>query len=208
MAAPNKGTNGVTKKNGEVRLAREEYDALMSREERFVEIVADNARLTNHVNDLAGACDAQTRRLAGNDLKVQHLERISGLQAVLIDHLRAGSPNVAALADLSEFWREWQVHTRKSVDAKKVSESDVAKYEPDLFRSWAAWLRDADKVGRTILDSGSMTRIDIDNGGPRTAYEMQEHVIRRQNEEIAKLRAREDQLHQQVAELTKFKGNP
>ena len=193
--AAKKSTNGH---NGHVSLAREEYDALMSREEQFSVLTAENAKLQTQRLEIAQTVDAQAKHLSGFELKTMHLERINALQKVIVDMLN-DKGKVASLEDLSEFWRQWIIHTSNAVDAKKLTREDVLKFEPELFKTWRNWVNDSGKPDRTLNFGGSRTERDASQ--PRTQVELQEHTIRRQREENYKLANRVLQLESEIEAL-------
>jgi hypothetical protein len=195
-AAPN-GTNGS---NGHVSLAREEYSAFLACQENHQQLTADHERMRAINASLTETTDAQAKTLSMRDLRITYLERISSLQQLFIDQIRDGT-KVAAVADLSEFWHQWQVHTHKGVDAKKFGREDVTKYEPDLFKSWRNWVNDSGKVDRAFSESG--TRVDQASAVPGSAKEMQEHIIVRLRQDNASLANR---LLRLEAEIEAFKS--
>lgn len=193
-------TDGFNGRNGHVSLARVEYDALIGREETIMMAQAENAKLTNRTIDLAQTLDHQAKHLTNFELKVMHLERVSGLQGVFIDLLK-DKEKVATLEELSEFWRRWIIHTSKDIDARKVTREEVAKFEPDLFKMWRNWINDHGKADRGLNWAGSRA----DSQQPLTQAMMQTHMIARQREENVKLMARIQLLESEV-ETLKNKG--
>lgn len=192
-------SNGHNKHNGHVSLAREEYDAFVAREESYVELITKNAKTTNQLHDVAQLCDSQAKRMVESDLKITHLERVNATQATFIDMLRADAPMVASLGDLSEFWRQWTIHTHKAIEARKATNEEVAKFEPDLFRTWRNWVNDAGKTDRVLGMAGSqMTRGEYEATMPHNAREWQEHTIRRLREDNAKLSQQMRKLEDEI----------
>lgn len=179
-----KNSNGHNSSNGHVSVEREVYTALLAREESHAQLAGEHAKSSSQVVEQAVTIDAQRARLQEQDLRITQLERLAGLQRKLLDCI-TDTTKVASLEDLSEFWRQWIIHTTKAVDARKATREDVAKFEPDLFRTWALWLRDE---GRGFMFAGS--REEHESQQPKTTKELQEHVIRRLREENQKLQKR------------------
>jgi hypothetical protein len=198
-------TDGFNGRNGHVSLARVEYDALIGREETISMVTAENAKLTNRTFDLAQTLDVQAKHLTNFELKVMHLERINALQGVYIDLLK-DKDKVLGVQELSEFWKQWIVHTSNAVDNRKVAREEVAKVEPDLFRSWRNWVNDYGKADRSFSLSG--TRAERDANQPQTQAMMQTHIIARQREELAKLAAKVQQLEAEVEQHKKSTEKP
>jgi hypothetical protein len=190
--------NGFNGRNGHVSLAREEYEAFVAREEVISTVTAENAKLVNHNLDLTQTCDAQVKHLSNFELKIMHLERINGLQSVLIDLLK-DKVKVASLEDLSEFWRQWTIHTSKDIDSRKVVRDEVAKFEPNLFKTWRNWTNDSGGADRSLSWAG--TRAEREAQQPNTPGEMHAHTIRRLREENVKLMARTQQLESEIEAL-------
>ena len=183
-----------------VSLERPVYEAFLAREESYQQMAADLARIKNINLNLTDVCNAQVKRLSMNELRAMSLEGISQLQQLFVDMLRDGT-KVAALEDVSEFWRLWEIHTKKGLDARKFTREEIDKYEPDIFRSWRNWVNDAGKAGRTFNEAGSRT--ERDDATPGTAREMQEHIIVHLRQDNAKLTQRMQQLE---AEMEAFKA--
>lgn len=202
MATKKAATNGTTSgQNGHVSLAREEYSAFLAREESYQQLVADHARTKSINADLTMTLDAQARHLAMRDLTVTHLERLTSLQQLFLDALRDGA-KIESFVDLSEFWRQWQLHTHKGVDAKKFTREEAEKFEPDIFKTWRNWVNDAGRRDRTFSEAGS--RAERDAANPGTARELQEHIIVRLRQDNAKLANRVLALE---AEMETFKSD-
>jgi hypothetical protein len=191
------GTNGTS--NGHVSLAREEYAAFVAREETFGQVIDENARLKVINAGLNHTQNTQAQRMTEMQLKLAHLERIGELQLKLIEQLQGDAPKADAFQDMLAFWHLWQVHTKKALDARKTTEVEVAKYEPDLFRTWRNWVKDAGRVDRMFSEAGS--RSEREALMPKNAHEMQEHVIVRLRQDNAKLAARIAQLESASAEI-------
>lgn len=190
------GRNGHSFHNGHVSLAREEYDAFMSREEQFGVLTADHAKVVNRNIEMVQTMNAQAQHLSNFELKVTHLERINALQGAILDAIK-DPEKVASLEELSEFWKQWTVHTSNAVDARKLSREEVAKFEPDLFKTWRNWVNDRGRNDRTLSFAGS--RAEREAALPATQAELQEHTIRRQREENHKLAQRVQQLEAELA---------
>lgn len=193
-------TDGFKGRRGHVSLAREEYDALIGREEDIAVMTAENAKLTNRLIDQAQTLDAQAKHLSNFELKVMHLERINGLQSVIIDTLKDQAKTLG-LVELSEFWKQWTIHTSNVIDQRKVTREEVTKFEPDLFRSWRNWVNDYGKADRTLSLAG--TRAAHEAAQPQTQAMLQTHIIARQHEQIVKLAARAQLLEAEVEALKK-----
>lgn len=199
MATKKSATNG---QNGHVSLAREEYGAFLAREESYQQLFVEHEKTKVINRDFVMMCDMQARNLAVRDQRITHLERLTSLQQLFLDMVRDGT-KVTSVEDLSEFWRQWQVHVRKGVDAKKLAPAEVEKYEPDLFRSWRNWVNDAGKMDRVFSEAGSRAEVDQAMSGMGSAKEMQEHTIVRLRQENAKLANR---LLKLEAEIESFKS--
>lgn len=198
-----KTTNGSSNgRNGHVSLAREEYDAFMALEEKFSTQATESARLINRNVDLTQICDAQGKHLSHYELKTTYLERTIGLQREFIELLK-DKVKVTSIEELSEFWHQWQVHTHKGVEARKLTREEVVAFEPDLFKMWRNWVNDQGKVGRGLNFAG--TRAERLAAEPPTQALMQTHMLARQREENAKLLARVQQLEFEIETLKKEK---
>lgn len=174
----NKNENG-----DHVSLARAEYEAFLAREESFQKLLGEHEQTRSVNRSLADSHSAQSRNLALSSQRIEHLERQALLLRTFVDMLRAET-SVAAMADLSEFWRQWQINTSKTLDARKTTTAEIAKYEPELFKSWRNWVNDAGKQDRTLNEAG--TRV-VDEKVPVSPREMQEHTIVRLRQENAAL---------------------
>ena len=194
--------DGFNGRPGHVSLAREEYDAFAAREEVITDLTAANTNMQARAIEMRQLIDAQVKILSSYELKARHLERIIGLQAAFIDSLK-DKEKTLGLSELSEFWKRWLVATSNEVDARKVDRTEVEKFEPNLFKMWRNWVNDHDKVGRGLNFAG--TRAEVESAAPKVQQETQAHMIRRLNEENAKLAARVVQLE---AEIGPLKGTP
>src|SRR6185503_14159421 len=148
------------KQNGQpddrrVLVDREEYAALVSLRESAELRLVDDEKVQSRIHDLTTTCNAQARRLIECDLTAQHLERVVAIQRIFIDLLRADRPAVASLEDLSTFWRSWFLTTEGLVKRDPKQRAEVDRLEPDLFRSWRIWVRDAGHASRTFAVSGT-----------------------------------------------------
>lgn len=143
-----------------VLVDREEHAALLALKEADELRVIHDAKADGRLQDLRITCTAQARRLADVDLIMQQNERIIGLQRVLIDALRTERPQVGSLEDLSTFWRAWFMTTEKMLSQDPKQREEISKVEPDLFRSWKLWVRDAGRASRTLSMAGVRAEID------------------------------------------------
>lgn len=196
------GANGSNGHNGHVSVEREVYAALLAREEAHAALTGEHGKLSAQVLDQVVVIDSQAKRLVEQDLRITQLERLAGLQRKLLD-LTTDATKVASLEDLSEFWRQWVIHTTKAVDSRKATREDVAKFEPDLFKTWALWLHNE---GRGFMFAGSREAYEANQ--PKTSKEMQEHTIRRLREENAKLAARVQAAEAQLGPLLDKQQQP
>lgn len=194
-----KVTNGSNGSNGHVSLAREEYAAFVAREEAYESLLGQQARSASRIDDQADIINAQVARMNEMGVQITQLQRLVGIQRVFIEHLRGDQPVVAALEEVSEFWRQWTVHTENLLLKNAQARSEVQKYEPDIFKAWRFWVRDAGKADRVIIDAGS--RGEIDENTPRSSKEMQEHMLRRLREENYKLTQRVQAAEDELAKL-------
>lgn len=185
-----------------VLVDREEYAALLSLKESAEMRLVDDERVKGRIHDLSATCSAQARRLAESDLTSQHLERVVALQRIFIDLLRADHPAVASLEDLSTFWRSWFLTTESLVARDPKQRAEVDRLEPDLFRSWRIWVRDAGRASRTFAVAGT-TRTDVEalNSMPQAA--LQDHILENQRVQNASLVARVRELE---AEVEAYRG--
>lgn len=205
MKMPPKKTNGVSD-DRRVLVDREEYAALIALRENAEIHLVDDDKTNSRIHDLGVTCSAQARRLVEVDLAIQHLERINGMQRVFIDLLRADHPAVASLEDLSTFWRTWFVTTGKLLEQDPAKRDEVNRLEPDLFRSWRLWVRDAGRVSRTFAAAGT-TRAEVD--GDRLALSqaaLQDRIFEQQRHQNALLLARVSELEAEVEAHRKGKG--
>lgn len=192
-----------------VLVDREEYAALLSLRESAELRLVEDERVKGRIHDLNTTCTAQARRLAEADLAAQHLERVAALQHIFIDLLRADYPAVASLEDLSTFWRNWLLTTENLIARDPKQRAEVDKMEPDLFRSWRIWVRDAGRASRTFAVAGT-TRAEVD--GDRLALSqatLQDHIIEQQRAQTAALAARIKELEGEVEAYRRAtKGKP
>jgi hypothetical protein len=192
-----KSNHEEDKQSPYVSLSREEYNAFQELEVRYAEATARSAKATNLSHDLSLTCDAQARRLVESDSITRHHERVNGLQRVYIDLLRADHPHVAALEDLSEFWRQWLVSVGDPNRAPRPQRETVAKFEPDLFRSWQLWV---DKLGRSFSVAGSRT--EVDDRRPVTQVELQVDAMQLLQDTTDRL---SDQVRKLESEIESYK---
>lgn len=174
-----------------VTVDREEYSALRTLKDRYEDSVVKDAKAANRNHDLLVTCDAQAKRLAEVDLILQHQDRVIGLQRVFIDLLRGDHSQVAALEDLSTFWRQWFITTENHLKNNPQQRAEVARMEPDLFRSWKLWVRDADRGSRSLSVAGTREEINAEQQIPQGT--LQEHVLdqARAHERMLSARVRE-----------------
>lgn len=198
--------NGVNGSNGHVSLSREEYAALMAREEAYESQLGNVSALRERAHDQSTLITSQAARMNEQDIRVAHLERIVATQRHLIDMMRADHPAIASLEDLSEFWRQWTAHTENLAQKAPHARPEVQKYEPDIFKSWRLWVRDLGKTDRVFIAAGS--RAEVDDSQPRTSKEMQEHMLRRLREENFKLSERARTAEDELAKLQEQKAQP
>lgn len=150
MASPSKDKNGAD--DNRVSVDRDEHRAHLALSDLHDDLLAKHARLAGAHKGLVELADAMTRRLAELDLVMQHHERVHALQRTLIDLLRGPGQKVASLEDLSEFWRQWTKSARQQPPERQA---EVARLEPDLFRTWRLWV---DNGSRWSV-AGSVTRV-------------------------------------------------
>jgi len=191
-------TNDFNGRKGHVSLAREEYEALASREEAVIGLTTENAKLRSQAIEMATTLDAQAKHLSTYDLKVAALERVDALQSALIAAFK-DKEKTLGLTELSEFWRQWTVAVSNAADTRKLEREEILKFEPDLFRMWRNWVNDSGKTTRTLSFAGS--RGEIEAAAPRTQVLMQTHLLARKNEENAKLQTRIAQLEAELGAL-------
>lgn len=206
MAAKKNTTNGNGHSNGHVSLSREEYAAFLGREEVIANVSSEHDRVKSINYELATIVDAQAKRLTESELKIGHLERVAGLQLKLIDMLRDGT-NVAEMGDLSEFWRQWQIYMHAHKDDHKNAgvQETINKIEPNLFKTWSNWVKDAGRADRMLSEAGS--RAEQEKLMPKNTFEMQEHIITRLRRQVANLtnqaRALEVEIESRGPQLTR-----
>jgi hypothetical protein len=190
------------KQNGQpddrrVLVDREEYAALLSLRESAELRLVDDEKVKGRIHDLTTTCAAQARRLVEADLAAQHLERVVALQRIFIDLLRADRPAVASLEDLSAFWRNWFLTTESLATRDPKQRGEVDKLEPDLFRSWRIWVRDAGRASRTFAVAGT-TRVDVEALNSIPQATLQDHILETQRAQNASLSARVRELEAEV----------
>lgn len=206
---PPRKTNGAADDH-RVLVDREEYAALRALQEEHGIKVVENDRIQARIHDLTTTCSTQARRLAEVALTVEHLERVNGIQRVLIDLLRADHPAVASLEDLSTFWRSWFLTTEAAASRDPSKREEISKLEPDLFRSWRVWVRDAGRHSRTFAVAGT-TRAEVEAHNAIPQATLQEHVLEQQRAQNASLAARVRELEAEVEAYrgaAKGKGKP
>lgn len=191
---PRKQNGGA---DGRVSVDREEYDALVALKEASETRIVEEERLRARIHDLDITCRAQAKRLIEVDLTMQYLERVNGLQRVFIDLLRADRPAVAALEDLSTFWKTWFITTENIVKQEPGRRDEVSRMEPDLFKSWRIWVRDAGRASRTFAVAGT-TRAEVEAFNAIPQATLQDHVLEQQRAQTAALAARVKELEGEV----------
>jgi len=197
------------KQNGQpddrrVLVDREEYAALVSLRESAELRLVDDEKVQSRIHDLTTTCNAQARRLIECDLTAQHLERVVAIQRIFIDLLRADRPAVASLEDLSTFWRSWFLTTEGLVKRDPKQRAEVDRLEPDLFRSWRIWVRDAGHASRTFAVSGT-TRADVEALNSMPQATLQDNILENQRAQNALLSARVRELEVEVEAYRKGK---
>jgi hypothetical protein len=196
-----KKTNGNTiAHNGHVSLTREEYNAFLSLEALNAGIVDQQRQTAIRNHDLNITCNAQARRLTEIDLIMQHYERVNGLQQTYIDMLHAGYPKVAALEDLSEFWRQWVISTENNMKERREQRETIAVLEPDLFRTWKVWVNNFN-TNRSISVSG--TRKEVEAQQPATQVDLQNQIVKQLNDKNAQLASQVQELQDQIENMRK-----
>lgn len=168
--------------NGRVTMDRSEYAAFKGLTELNEALTADNGRLHNRLHDLTVTCNAQARRLSHVDLVLQQHDRVHVLQQMFIDLLRDGRPGVMSFESLSEFWRRW------CVSASSQPRDEVAKFEPDLFRTWRNFVNNSGRwsvagTREEIVAKDVVTTPDTIHAGKEADYrakvdELSAHVVR------------------------------
>ena len=179
-----------------VSISLQEFHAFQAQEESLAKAIEKNVKLEMDRKLLSDIQADQLSVLSLQSLKITHLERISSLQAIFIEHLKEPT-KVAELADLSEFWRQWQLQAKKLADGGAGPDA-VAKFTPNLFKTWEVWIRDAGKVDREMTTSG--TRAEREVKQPQTQKEMQAHTIRRLREENFNYEQRLQKLQAELEE--------
>lgn len=184
--------------NDHVSLSRAEYDAFIAGQENYQKLVAqhEQTRLLNA--EMATTIDMQAQRLSLVGSSVKHLERVTNLQSLYIDLLRDGT-KVAPMEEMSEFWRQWIIHTNKPENAREGVREAVAKYEPDLFRKWREWVNNEGR-GEHVFGNGT-TRAEYEASQPRGPQEMQALMVARLRSDNAKKETRIAQLEAEIAAL-------
>lgn len=194
-----KKTNVTHSTNDDLRVTvdRVELAALRDLQNLHEGCVLERAKVTNRNHDLAACCEAQAKRLIEVDLILQHYERVNGIQRAFIDLLRGDRPQVASLEDLSTFWQHWSTTTQNHTSKNPQQREEVAKLEPDLFRSWRIWVRDAGKTTRSFAVAGTRAEVEAHNAIPQAT--LQDHIIENLRTKVASLIARESELEAEVA---------
>lgn len=161
-----------------VTVDREEYDAFKGLAELNERLTANNAKIADRNRDLLATCDAQARRLSDLDLVVRMHERVCGLQQSFIDLVREDRPGVMSFAALSEFWRRW------CISSSSQPKDEVAKFEPDLFRTWRNFVNNA---GRWSV-AGTREEVASKEAAatPRTLHEDKEAHYKNQIVELSR----------------------
>jgi hypothetical protein len=177
-----------------VSISLQEFHAFQAREGAFAHATEANIKLEMERKILSDTVSNQLQLLTVKDLKVLHLERVALLQDALLEHFK-DTTKVMEMAEMSEFWKQWQIQTKKATDSGTPVEA-IAKITPNIFKTWEIWLRDAGKVDRSMTTSGS--RAERDNTKPQTQGEMQAHTIRRLREDNFNLERRAEQLHTEL----------
>jgi hypothetical protein len=196
MAAKKTSKSNGVENDQRVLVDREEYSALLALKDRYEEHVVADAKAANRNHDLLITCNAQATRLSEIDLTMHHLERVNELQRVFIDLLRADHPAVASLEDLSKFWWNWTVTTENAVKNDPRQRTEIAKVEPDLFRSWKIWTRDADRMSRSFALAG--TRAEVEAQQPASQAVLQDRVVGQLRDQNTVLVSRVRELEGQV----------
>lgn len=172
-----------------VGIPRAEYDALLAFKAAHEDSIIKEAQATNRNHDLLVTCNAQARRLAEDDLAIRNYERIIRLQSAFIEALRADHPKIAALEDLSEFWRRWVVSTENLLHDQPGQRDAVLKVEPDLFRSWRASMQDAQRPSQAFR-----SRADVDLHQSASQEDVQLRAV-------SDLRAKNMEMSTRIAQL-------
>ncbi len=181
-------TKKKTAEDNRVSVDRDEYAALVEARNQYEVVVASNAKTVARNHDLTITCNAQSRRLVEVDQIIGHLERINGLQRMFIDMMRVDRPQVATMEELSDFWHRWVL----AVEKQPQKRDEVAKLEPDLFRSWRLWVRDLAKQDHQLSIAGTRAEVQAQQMIPQAT--LQDHVIANLNEKTASLGARVREL--------------
>jgi|SRR5271154_5843855 len=177
--------------SGRVILSREEYDALQ-------EAAEAHGRSAVQLRSLRETCNAQAKVLLEVDLRTTYLERVCGMQKVMLDMLRSDVPTIVSLETLSAFWQRWSIE----VGNAKLPRDEVAAHEPDLFRRWRAHVLQAGKVDRSARSPAQRTRAEHEDAQPKTAAERtDDHVVRLREEN----RALEERLAKLTQEIDDYK---
>jgi hypothetical protein len=198
---PKKKMNSEAIDDRRVLVDREEYAALLSLKEADELRVINEDKTNERIHDLRVTCDAQASRLAEVALTIQHLEKVTALQRILNDMLRADHPAVASLEELSAFWRAWFPATEGLMQRDPRQRDEIAKVEPDLFRSWKIWVRDAGRVSRSFAVAGS--RAEVEARLPASQTALQERILEQHRAHNALLLARIRELEGELDEQRK-----
>lgn len=185
-----------------VWIDKAEYAALRAFQETTGGRLVEEEKIRFQIHELSATCSVQARRLTEVELTTQHLERMVGLQRALIEYLRSGS-QVAALEDLSLFWRSWIATTERDPSQR----SEVNRIEPDLFKSWRLWVRDAGRASRTMSVAGT-TRAEVEERTQPSQAALQDHIIDQQRQTNAVLVTRISELEAEVEAYRKGKAKP
>jgi len=128
---------------------------------------------------------------------------------VFIGLLRADHPAVARLEDLSEFWRRWIATAENQAKQGPQQRDEVARLEPDLFKSWRLWARDVGKASRSFAVAG--TRVEVEARQPASPTAVQDNVAAQLRDQMAALVTRLQELEGEVnayKNSQKVKGAP
>lgn len=184
-----------------VMIDREEHNALVAMRDSLESRLVEDEKTKVRLHDLTITCGAQAKRLTEVELITQHLERTVGLQRVLIDMLKADVPTLASLEDLSLFWRSWIATTESLAIRDPKQRDEISKLEPDLFRSWKLWVRDAGRASRSLALVGTVTRADVDDRLDVDQATLQEQIIEQQRQSSALQAARVVELEAEIKAL-------
>jgi|SRR5882724_188299 len=196
----NKSTSGESNR---VSISREEHETLLSLYDSIALAKGDSERAKLRFQDLSITCEAQARRLLELDSSARHLERIAGLQKVLIDLLRS-EHKIASMEDLSEFWHRWVVCAENLVKANPDLRATIAQAQPELFRSWSLWLKED---GRAVhLPAAGDTRTEAEARVPASQDQVQDRAVDQLRSTNASQAARIRELEGEIEVYKKSKG--